>query len=57
MKQLTDEEYRQALAEKNAPAAPAVSAADELRKFKELLDMGAITQDEFNAKKKQLLGL
>ena len=57
LKQLTDEEYRQALAEKNAPAAPAVSAADELRKFKELLDMGAITQDEFNAKKKQLLGL
>lgn len=26
-------------------------------KFKELLDMGAITQEEFDAKKKQLLGL
>lgn len=37
--------------------APAVSAADELKKFKELLDMGAITQEEFDAKKKQLLGL
>lgn len=35
----------------------AVSAADELKKFKELLDMGVITQEEFNAKKKQLLGL
>ena len=34
-----------------------VSAADELRKFKELLDMGIITQEEFDAKKKQLLGL
>ena len=33
------------------------SAADELLKFKQLLDMGAITQDEFDAKKKQLLGL
>lgn len=38
-----------------APAA-AVSVADEIKKFKELLDMGAITQEEFDAKKKQLLG-
>lgn len=34
-----------------------VSAADELKKFKELLDMGVISQQEFDAKKKQLLGL
>ena len=33
------------------------STADELKKFKELLDMGAITQEEFDAKKKQILGL
>lgn len=33
------------------------SAADELKKFKELLDMGVITQEEFDTKKKQLLGL
>ena len=33
------------------------SAADELKKFKELLDMGIITQEEFDAKKKELLGL
>jgi len=33
------------------------SDADELIKFKKLLDTGVITQDEFNAKKKQLLGL
>ena len=33
------------------------SNADELKKFKELLDMGVITQDEFEAKKKQLLNL
>ena len=59
LKQLTDDEYREALAAKNAPAAPAAapSAADELKKFKELLDMGIISQEEFDAKKKQLLGL
>lgn len=34
-----------------------ISTADELKKFKELLDMGVITQEEFDAKKKQLLGL
>ena len=33
------------------------SNADELRKYKELLDSGIITQEEFNAKKKQLLDL
>ena len=33
------------------------SHADELKKFKELLDNGVITQEEFDAKKKQLLGL
>ena len=38
-------------------AAPSVSAADELKKYKELLDSGVISQDEFDAKKKQLLGL
>ena len=29
----------------------------KLKKYKELLDMGAITQEEFDAKKKQLLGV
>lgn len=33
------------------------SPADEIRKYKELLDIGAITQDEFDLKKKQLLNL
>ncbi|MBR0506979.1 MAG: SHOCT domain-containing protein [Clostridia bacterium] len=33
------------------------SAADELMKFKQLLDCGVISQEEFNAKKRQLLGL
>ena len=33
------------------------SSADELKKYKELLDSGVVTQEEFDAKKKQLLGL
>lgn len=33
------------------------SDAEELKKYKDLLDSGVITQEEFNAKKKQLLGL
>ncbi len=32
------------------------SAADEIKKFKELLDEGIITKDEFDKKKKELLG-
>jgi len=50
-----------------APAAPShhvgVSGAasanvmQELKNYKELLDMGIITQEEFNAKKRQLLNL
>lgn len=38
-------------------SAPAFSAADEILKFKQLLDAGVLTQEEFDAKKKQLLGL
>ena len=34
-----------------------VSPVEELKKYKELLDSGIITQEDFDAKKKQLLGL
>lgn len=52
----------QNLQPQNAAPAPAsvpapASAAVEIKQYKELLDMGAITQEEFEAKKKQLLGL
>lgn len=33
------------------------SVIDEIKKYKELFDIGAITEEEFSAKKKQLLGL
>ena len=45
---------------KNAPVGgivQQVSPAEELKKFKELLDTGIITQEEFDAKKKELLGI
>jgi hypothetical protein len=34
-----------------------LGTAEELKNYKELLDSGVITQEEFDAKKKQLLGL
>ena len=40
-----------------ASITPASSPADEIRKYKELLDMDAITKEEFDLKKKQILGL
>lgn len=43
---------KKASAEKSA-----VSSADELKKYKELLDSGIISQEEFDAKKKQLLNI
>lgn len=36
---------------------PVVDNPEAIKKFKELLDAGIITQEEFDAKKKQLLGL
>ncbi len=39
------------------PQTAQMGNADEIKKFKELLDNGIITQEEFDAKKKQLLGL
>ena len=38
-------------------ASPEISNAEELKKYKDLFDSGVITREEFDAKKKQLLGL
>ena len=55
------EEHQSAPAQSATIAAstptPSISAADELKKYKELLDMDAITQEEYEIKKKQLLNL
>ena len=42
---------------KQSTPTPQTGNADELKKYKELFDSGVITQEEFDAKKKQLLGL
>ena len=57
MKNLSSDRKRGQVSATEAASAPAPSAADEIKKLKELLDIGAITQAEFDAKKKQLLGL
>lgn len=46
-------------AEAITPVQPVttVDVVEELKKFKELLDMGVITQEDFDLKKKQLLGI
>ncbi len=44
-------------ARSDAVQSNAGSIAEGIMKFKELLDGGIITQEEFNAKKKQLLGI
>lgn len=51
------DKQRTELLEKISEPTTSVSAADEIAKFKSLLDSGAITSEEFEAKKKQLLGL
>ena len=52
------EHYRSAVKETAPTAAPqSDSALDDIKKLKELLDMGLISQEEFDAKKKQILGL
>lgn len=43
--------------QRNAPSTDGVSPAEEIKKLKELMDSGIITQEEFDIKKKQLLGL
>ena len=42
--------------QQSAPAAK-TSVADEIRKLAELKEQGILTEEEFTAKKKQLLGL
>ncbi len=58
LKRISEEELHQIQEKENAPVtSTTLSSADELKKFKELLDSGVITQEEFDAKKKELLGL
>lgn len=53
--ELCEEIFADRAASKDEKESP--SAADELLKFKKLLDMGAITEAEYNAQKARLLNL
>ena len=54
---LLDSMCEQAAQSLAAQPQTAFSEADEIMKFKQLLDSGIITEEEFQAKKKQLLGI
>ena len=52
---------QQIVTEEHAPVAPEPASplfvADEIEKLASLLERGILTQEEFDAKKRQLLGL
>lgn len=54
---LINRQSKQRSEQEQSAQPAAVSNADELIKYKELLDNGVITQEEFDKKKAQLLGL
>ena len=54
---LMQEKINSAVTAHKAPAKAEDSGIDNLEKYKDLLDKGVITQEEFDAKKKQILGL
>ena len=54
---VTSYEERQRSADDTAAGAKVVSVVEEIRGRKGLLDDGILTQEEFDAKKRQLLGL
>ncbi len=54
---LKSEIEKRMAASKNHGAHPPLSAADEIKKLGELRSSGLISDDEFEAKKRQLLGL
>lgn len=63
LKDISFPEVREMLADESNPVQPAMAAAapvdsiEEIRRFKGLLEEGLITEAEFAAKKKQLLGI
>lgn len=54
---ITDKSIQNKVINSSIAPVQANNKFDEVRKFKELLDSGIITQEEFNTKKKELLGL
>ncbi len=56
-KLLIERQDKAKIEEKTKQEIHQVSNADELKKYKNLFDEGIITQEEFEAKKKQILGI
>lgn len=54
---LSIEEKIENLHEQVSSAPPQADVAEQIRKFSELKDAGILTEEEFEAKKKQLLGI
>ncbi|MBQ1535200.1 MAG: SHOCT domain-containing protein, partial [Ruminococcus sp.] len=44
-------------AQANTIQSPQQTSIDDLKRYKELLDSGAITEEEYESKKKQLLNI
>ena len=51
--EISEDEFKQL----NNKSNPTSNPIEEIKKYKELLDMGILTQEEFDTKKRQLLGL
>ncbi len=56
-RKVREEIYRRIEERKNQDNKGSSSQADELKKFADLKQQGIITEEEFNTKKKQILGL
>jgi len=56
-KQYRDERDREFAVEPSTPESGSPAYMDELKRLAELRDQGVITEEEFEAKKKQLLGI
>ena len=54
---LTEEKKKPKPKKASAPKSEAVDVKSELKKYKEMLDEGLIEQEDYDAKKKELLGL
>lgn len=50
-------EYNEEVMNQSQNTQTAADPAEEIKKYKGMLDEGLITQEEFDAKKKQILGI
>ncbi|UCZ52917.1 DUF4429 domain-containing protein [Bacillus shivajii] len=55
-KNIIEDQIEKVLSSNNGNTINELSNADEIKKFKELLDQGIISDDEYNKKKQELLG-